>query len=80
MKVRAIMDYKDFQLNKDIKVGDEYVVSKERAEVLLKGNASSKNKPFVELVKEVEVETADIKPDNIETATIKPKRKKVSKD
>ena len=59
MKVRALIDYKDIKLNKDIKKGEEYIVSKERAEVLLKGNNSSKNKPFVEIVKKEEKENKE---------------------
>lgn len=83
MRVRALINYKDFQLNKDIVKGEEYEVSKERAEVLLKGNPSSKNKPFVEVVeksKTIEVETPEIiNEDNLETAIVKPKKKKVTK-
>ena len=74
MKVRAIIDYVDMELDKEIKIGDEYEVTKERAEVLLKGNISSHNKPFVEVVKE-EIETANLKTDNVEKA-IKPRKKK----
>lgn len=84
MKVRALINYKDMELGKDIVVGDEYEVTKERAEVLLKGNESSGNKPFVEIVKEnkkkeVEIETADKKEDKIETATVKKVSKKATK-
>lgn len=82
MKVRALIDYNDFQLNRKIIKGEEYDVTKERAEVLLKGNASSGNKPFVEVVKEkpvekeITIETTDLQVDNVETATVKPKKSK----
>lgn len=84
MKVRALINYKDMELSKDIVVGDEYEVTKERAEVLLKGNESSGNKPFVEIVKEnkkkeIEVETADKKEDKVETATVNKVSKKATK-
>lgn len=84
MKVRALINYKDMELKKDIVVGDEYEVTKERSEVLLKGNESSGNKPFVEIVKEnkkkeIEVETADKKVDKAETATVKKVSKKATK-
>lgn len=84
MKVKALINFKDFKLNKQIKKDDIYEVSKERAEVLLAGNKSSNFKPFVEVVEDTEVkvvidkeviETAALKVDEIETA-IKPKRKK----
>lgn len=84
MKVEALINFKDLQLNKDIVKGDDLVevykksdteLTKERIDVLLKGNTSSCNEPFVKVIKkEVKVETADLKP-KVETADIKPKRK-----
>lgn len=56
MEVKAKINYKDFVLNKNIRkgkdVGKEYENAKieltnERLDVLLEGNESSKNKPFV---------------------------------
>lgn len=59
-KVRAIINYLDKELKKDIKVGEEYEVTDERAEVLLKGNPSSKNKPFVEVVEELQEDQEEV--------------------
>ena len=81
VKIRALINYTDFELNKQIKTGEEYEVTKERAEVLLKGNASSNNKPFVELVSErtYYVETADLETSKVEKAVkTTTKRKKKS--
>lgn len=85
MKVRALINFKDFELNKRIKAGDIYEVSKARAKVLLAGNKSSNFKPFVEVVEDTEIkpvinneeviETAELKVDKVEKA-IRPKRKK----
>lgn len=55
MKVKAVLNYYDKELKKDITVGEILDVTKERAEVLLKGNTSSNNKPFVKVVKEKKV-------------------------
>lgn len=52
MKVKALINYKDLELKRSIKLGEEFEVSEERAEVLLKGNSSSGNKPFVKVIEE----------------------------
>lgn len=81
MKVKALINYTDLELNKDINANEVYEVTEERAKVLLKGNASSGYKPFIQLVKEAveEVETADMKAKDVETA-VKPRRKKTNKE
>lgn len=79
VKVRALINYNDYQRNEYITKGKEYDVTQERAEVLLKGNPSSNNQPFVEVVEEkpiIELETAEQQIDHVETADIKPRRKK----
>lgn len=86
VQVKALINYIDVQLGKNIVVGDIYEVTKERSEVLLKGNASSENKPFVEVIAEVkeeaeqeaeqEIETADLKAKDFETADVKPIKRK----
>ena len=85
MKVKALINFKDFELNKRIKAGDIYEVSKVRAKVLLAGNKSSNFKPFVEVVEDTEIkpvinneeviETAELKVDKIEKAVKKVKNK-----
>jgi len=90
MKVRALINYKDYLLNKDIIKGEDMneaynkagvELTQERIDILLKGNASSNNKPFIEVEVEKKkpvVETADIQLDNVETAIVKPKKKKAT--
>ena len=86
MKIKALINYTDYSLNKKVEEGSDLVelyneegieLTEERIEALLKGNASSNNKPFVEVVKEVE--TADVAIDNMEVAVAEPKRKKARK-
>ena len=57
-EVKALINYKDFKINKDIKKGEELVelykqagieLDEERIELLLKGNQSSNFKPFIEV-------------------------------
>lgn len=59
MKVTALINFKDFVLNKDIKEKDNLIekykeanieLTKERIDVLVAGNKSSNFKPFVEVV------------------------------
>lgn len=78
MRVRALINYNDYELKRSVIKGEEYEVTEERAEVLLKGNASSNNKPFIEVV-ETECETADINVEDLEVAIVKPKRKRATK-
>lgn len=69
MKVQALINYKDKELNRDVNKGEILEVTKERAEVLLKGNNSSGNKPFVKVIEEekpkakkkVKVEETEVK-------------------
>lgn len=76
-KVRAILNYKDKELERDVMVGEILEVTEERAEVLLKGNKSSGNKPFVELVvKEQGETTEELVEEPTEEKAVKPKAKK----
>lgn len=52
MKVQALFNYKDIELNRDVEKDEIIEVTKERAEVLLKGNVSSGNTPFVKVIEE----------------------------
>ena len=54
MKVKALIGYNDKVLERWVNKDEVLDVTEERAEVLLKGNATSNNKPFVEKVVEVE--------------------------
>ncbi len=54
MKVKALIGYNDKELKRWVNEGEVLEVTEERANVLLKGNLSSNNKPFVEKVVEVE--------------------------
>lgn len=62
-EIKALINYKDFKINKDIKKGEELVdlykqvgieLDEERIELLLKGNQSSNFKPFIEVREKVE--------------------------
>ena len=70
MKVKAIRNYKDKELNKSIKTDEVIEVTEERADVLLKANV-------VEIVqkKEVVIETA-IPEQKKEKAVVKKSKKK----
>ena len=70
MKVKAIRNYKDKELNKSIKTDEVIEVKEERADVLLKANV-------VEIVqkKEVVIETA-IPEQKKEKAVVKKSKKK----
>lgn len=70
MKIRALIDYKDKELNKDITKGDIYDVSMERANVIL--NAKYNGQPYAEAIEEIETAKKEVK---AETA-IKKVRKK----
>ena len=83
MKVKASMGYTDFKLNKYLAKGTDLVeeykkanveLDKERIDVLLAGNETSKFKPIIEVEEEPKIETANIKTDNVETA-VKPRRR-----
>lgn len=64
-EIKALINFKDCVVNKDIKKGDNILdiykesnveLTEDRIKVLLKGNLSNGNKPFVE-IKEVIDET-----------------------
>lgn len=78
VRVKALIDYNDYELKKLIKANEEYSVTDERAKVLLEGNKTNGYKPFVEVVEEV-IETAQQKMPDVEVA-VKPRRKKAIKD
>lgn len=59
MKIRALIDYKDKELNKDITKGDIYDVSMERANVIL--NAKYNGQPYAEAIEEIETAKKEVK-------------------
>lgn len=87
VKVKALMSYNDHELKKWVTENDEpWDVTEERAEVLVRGNETNNYKPFVKILSEPKtiktpiLETAEQSVINVETADIKPKRKKVTKE
>lgn len=52
--VKALINYRDLELNRSVKKDEVFEVTEERAEVLLKGNPTSGNKPFVEVIGDTE--------------------------
>ena len=74
MKVKALMNYKDTELNRMINKDEVIDVSEERVKQLLKGNITTNNKAVVEVL-----ETADKDITKLETPKDKPKRKKANK-
>lgn len=66
MKIRALIDYTDKELNKEIKKGEIYDVSIQRANVIL--NAKYNGQPYAEVIEEIETAKKEVK---VETATRK---------
>lgn len=78
-KIKALIDYKDLKINKDVKKGDDIIelykkanieLTDERIQILLKVNGQ----PFIE------VEENDVDIIETEEADIKPKRSKKIKN
>jgi glycosyltransferase involved in cell wall biosynthesis len=72
-KIKALQNYTDTVLNKDIVKGDEYIVDNERAEEIVK--VIFKDKPLAEIIEDIKEEKESIKEVKPKTTT----KKKVTK-
>ena len=62
-KIRALQNYTDSLLKKDIVKGDEYIVDNERAEVII--NYVFKDKPLAEIIEDIKEEAKESKQEKI---------------
>jgi predicted RNase H-like nuclease (RuvC/YqgF family) len=71
-KIKALQNYTDTVLKKDIKEGDEYIVDNERAEAIVK--VIFKGKPLAEIIEDAKEEVKESnKEDKPKTTTTKKK-------
>jgi len=82
-KIKALQNYTDTVLNKEVIKGDEYIVDNERAEVIINYRDIKVKTPLAEIIEDVKEEVKEIieevKDNNKE---VKPKttiKKKVTK-
>jgi hypothetical protein len=73
-KIKALQNYTDTVLNKEVIKGDEYIVDNERAETIVK--VIFKDKPLAEIIEDIKEEKESIKEDKPKTTTTKKKVKK----
>jgi hypothetical protein len=74
-KIKALQNYIDTVLNKEVIKGDEYIVDNERAEAII--NYVFKDKPLAEIIEDVKEEVKEsIKEDKHKTTTKKKATKK----
>lgn len=57
MKIEALQNYKDIELKKEIKVGDQYIVDKKRGKVITE--ALYKNKPIAKIIEIIKEEVKE---------------------
>ena len=74
VQVKALINYNDKELDRAVTIEEIFEVTEERANVLVQGNASSNNKPFVEIIAAkkptIKIEKADKKKNKVETANV----------
>lgn len=74
VQVKALINYNDKELGRTVAIGEVFEVTDERANVLVQGNISSNNKPFVEIIAAkkpiIKIEKADKKKIKVETADV----------
>ena len=57
VQVKALINYKDLILKRDVGANEVFEVTEERAKELTNGNSSSNYEPFVEIIAKAEQET-----------------------